>query len=74
MLGIFLSPQFYDDQEGGSFMTKKELTSFLCLNSTRNLSFGTSRDPLCPSASSEIPDEFGKFLLVLRFSMLVDNP
>ena len=57
----------------GSLMTKKELTS-LCLNSTRKQSFGTSRGPLCPSASSEIPDEFGKYLLVLRFPMLVDNP
>ena len=55
-------------------MTKRELTSFLCLNSPRILNFGTSRDPLYPSASSEIPDEFGKFLLVLRFSMLVENP
>ena len=55
-------------------MTEKEFTSFLCLNSPRILSFGTSRDPLCPSASSEIPDEFGKFLLVLRFSILVENP
>ena len=58
----------------GSLMTKRELTSFLCLNSPRILNFGTSRDPLYPSASSEIPDEFGKFLLVLRFSMLVENP
>ena len=69
----FLSPQFYDDQEGG-FLDDQEFTSFLCLNSPRILSFGTSRDPLCPSASSEIPDEFGKFLLVLRFSILVENP
>ena len=55
-------------------MTKKELTFSLCLNSTRKQSFGTSRGCLCPSASSEIPDEFGKSLLVLRFPMLVDNP
>ncbi|EPY84122.1 hypothetical protein CB1_000504016 [Camelus ferus] len=43
-----------------------EQTSLLHLNSARNQSLGTSRSPLCPSTSSESPDEFGYLALQLR--------